>query len=176
MHKAGGIRAAHARAGFTLPELVIALVLISIAASFSIPLFFDRPEVTLDNAVRLLAKDLREAQNRAAYEGWEVHVVFPDDGSGYEVLNAYDEHLSAPLGDGPFVRRYPRDAVFRGVTVDAVRLGGDRTLSFDSHGFAEGSGLVQLRYKDEVRTLKFAARTGLIEIQGTAEPYIDDGR
>jgi prepilin-type N-terminal cleavage/methylation domain-containing protein len=176
MRLGGSKAAASFGAGFTLPELVVALVLISVAASLAIPNFFGRADVTLDSAVRLLAKDIREAQNRAAFESRDVRIVFPSDGSGYQVIDPSGEPLVAPIGSGPFVRTYARDAVFRGVSVDAVRLGGDRTITFDNRGFAVGAGLVQLRYGDEVRSLHMSDRTGLIEIQGTAEPYFDDGR
>ena len=62
--------------GFTILELMIWLVLVSIVASFAIPAFFDRAEVTLDNACTLLLEDLRGTQNRAAYNRAVYLVAF----------------------------------------------------------------------------------------------------
>lgn len=165
-----------ARAGFTIVELSIALLAIAVMASLAIPAWFDRGEVTLDNASRLLAQDLREAQNRAAFHRQPYAVEFFEDGGGYRVVDAEGRPVPAPIGDGPFERRYSRDATFRGVVLPRVEFGDDRTLRFDHRGFAEEGGAALLRFQDDARVVRVSPYSGLIEIQGLADPWLDDGR
>lgn len=164
------------RAGFSLIELLIALVVLSIVASFAIPAWFSRSEVTLDNAALLLASDLRDVQNRAAYQGRRLRVEFFEKGNGYRAIDENGELMSALLGPGPFVRDYQHDAVFEDVTVLRTALGGDRIQAFDDRGRAEEAGSITLGHRGEVRVLHIAKQSGLIEITGLQDDWVDSGR
>ena len=61
--------------GFTILELLILMVVLGIAASFGIPSYFARPDVTLKSAAELLASDLREVGGRR--HRLEVRAVGP---------------------------------------------------------------------------------------------------
>jgi len=161
------------RSGFTILELLIALAVIVVVATVAIPAWFGRVDVTLNNAIKLLAQDLRDAQDRAAYGRREVVVDFSENGDGYVVQDLEGKPLPAPIGGGPFVRVYSRDAVFRGVTVDSVELGSDGVVRFDDRGFAMNEGSITLAYKSGTRRLRIHSYTGLIEIEGLDEPWID---
>ena len=165
-----------ARAGFTIVELTIVLLAIALVASLAIPAWFERGEVTLDNATRLLAQDLREAQNRAAFHRQAYRVEFSPDGDGYRVVDETGRTITAPIGNGPFERRYARDATFRGVVIERVEFGEDRILEFDQRGFAEEGGAALLRFQNDARVVRVSPYSGLIEIQGMADPWLDDGR
>ena len=69
------------RRGFTIPELMIAVVAIAVVAGIAIPMHFGRSEVTLENAAILLARDLRAAQNNAAYMGRTMTISFDEEGA-----------------------------------------------------------------------------------------------
>ena len=84
------------RSGFTILELLIALAVIVVVATIAIPAWFGRVDVTLNNAIKLLAQDLRDAQDRAAYGRREVVVDFSDDGDGYVVQDLEGKPLPAP--------------------------------------------------------------------------------
>lgn len=159
------------RAGFTLLELLMALVVISVVASFAIPAWFERGVVTLDNAARLMAQDLRDAQNRAAFQGREIRVVF--DEGGYRVIDTAGDPLIAPIGSGPFQRSYPDDATFEGVVIERIEFGSDRTLHYDSSGTVAAGGSVLLRFREDARVVSVQSGVGLIEIQGLAKPWED---
>src|SRR5690606_25726658 len=73
----------HPRRGFTVLELAVALALITLVAVLAIPAFYGRPEVTLDRAALLLARDLRIAQNEAVRWSGDVHFDFLAEGQGY---------------------------------------------------------------------------------------------
>ena len=52
--------------GFTLLELLIALIAISVIAAVAIPAYFSRSDVTLENAAVLLARRARRRATEAA--------------------------------------------------------------------------------------------------------------
>ena len=142
------------RGGFGLLHLLLLLGLLAVAAGVAIPAWFDGSGRTLANATRLLADDLRDAQNRAAFNGRDTHVEFREDGDGYRVVNRNGEPEPAPIGKGPFQRIYSFDGIFRGIQVESVDLGGDRTLVYDRSGFASEAGTITLSFRGDTLTLR----------------------
>src|SRR5262245_48820577 len=161
------------KAGFTLLELLVVLVLISVAAAVAIPAYFSRSDVTLENAAILFAKDLRAAQNRSAYVGEETVVELLTNGDGYRVLDVMVHPVDNPRNELPFERRYSVDAVFRGVTIAAAKTPGDRRLIFSSRGEPDGPIEVVLRFRDDERTICMEPPYGEIRILGSTSGWID---
>ena len=159
--------------GFTLLSLLLVLMALAVVASLAIPAWFDGSGRTLENAARLLAQDLREAQNRAAFDGREMRVEFREDGDGYRILDGQDRPEPAPLGKGPFARKYSFDGIFRGVKVAQTELGDDRILDYDSCGFATEGGRIVLTFRDQTLTLVIEKGSGLLSIEGL--DWIDPG-
>ncbi len=150
--------------GFTILELLILMVVLGVAASVGIPSYFGRPDVTLKNAAALLANDLREVGGRAAVYREELWVRFDDDGGGYRVTDRSGQLLVSPYGADAYIRRYDSDAVFRGVTVDALEPETPRSVSFDASGLASHSIAVTIGYRGETRVVTLAARSGLVTV------------
>lgn len=163
------------RAGFTIPELLLAVVAIAIVAGIAIPMHFGRADVTLENACILLAEDLRAAQNTAAYRGQAMSVVFDEDGGGYRVVDEHGSVVQHPRTDLPFIRRYDRDGVFEGVHVRLVDLGDDRTLVYDSRGFALEAGRLSLAFDGALRDVLVARDTGDVDLVGSTSGWSDGG-
>jgi prepilin-type N-terminal cleavage/methylation domain-containing protein len=162
------------KGGFTLLELLVSLVVISVIAALAIPAYFGRSDVTLENAAVLLAKDLRAAQNRSAYLGEITRLEFLDGGDGYRVLDVFGKPIDNPRNELPFERRYSVDAVFRGVTVAAVDHAGAAIL-FDEHGEPDGPASITLRFEDDERTIRLTSPSGAIEILGSTSGWVDLG-
>jgi prepilin-type N-terminal cleavage/methylation domain-containing protein len=163
------------KGGFTLLELLVVLVLLSTVAAVAIPAYFSRSDVTLENAAILLAKDLRAAQNRAAFRGEETVLEVFEDGDGYRVLDALGHAVTNPRNDLPFERVYSVDAVFRGVTVSAANLPADRCLRFSARGEPSGPIEVVLRFGEDQRTITMSPPFGEIRILGSTSGWVDLG-
>jgi prepilin-type N-terminal cleavage/methylation domain-containing protein len=159
--------------GFTLVELLIALIVIGLVASIAIPAFFERSEVTLDSACRLLAEDLRAAQNRAAYLQTEVRIQFPADGDGYMAVDEEGNTLEAPGGGGEFLRKYSRDAVFEGVRISHVECGPMRRIVYDENGRAPEGGKVVVSYRQDSRWVIVHKGDGLVEVPDLVQPWME---
>ena len=145
--------------GFTILELLLALLAVTFVATFSIWAYFSRAEVTLVHAAGLLVDDLRLAQARAGCLHVPVEVVFHEDASGY--------HIVAPDSEGVPTEHHPRsyssDAVFEGVHIASKHLPDPGRLVFDGRGRLARDATITLGYRGETRTV-LARADGMIVI------------
>ncbi len=144
---------------------MLMLAIVTVAATLAITSWFQRPCVTLDGAARLLAQDLEDVQDRAAYQRRALRLSFFPDGDGYEVLDAAGRPITAPIGGGEFRRRYSENAVFRGVRVEQTQVGPQGAIHFGPYGLALEGGRVVLSFGDEYRVLRIAPTSGLVTIE-----------
>ncbi|HIK60742.1 MAG TPA: hypothetical protein EYF98_08625 [Planctomycetes bacterium] len=141
------------RSTISLLHLMLVLSTISILSCAAILRWFGRADITLDSAVSLLAEDLRHVQARALLENAELQVVFFEDGGGYEVLNAKGQPIPGPIGTPSYLRRYDADAVFAGVMIGALDLGGARRIRYTPSGATPSQGTITVAFGDDVRSL-----------------------
>jgi len=163
------------KAGFTLLHLTLLLVLLSTGAAVAIPYFFGRDIVTLENGAVLLARDLRTAQNRAAFSREPLFLRFFEDGDGYEVVTKTGNPITDPRTGRPFVRHYSIDGVFEGLVIESVDAGEDRTIVLSALGETSDRLTVKLAFEEHHRTIRAARSTGLVVIEGTTSGFLDDG-
>ena len=153
---------------FTLVELAIVLMLITTIASISMWAYFSRPEVTLDNAIHLLARDMRIAESRAILLRHQVYLVFNPEGNGYRVVDEADSR-----GDGQSFeridRRFDRDAIFEGVKVLPFGLAERGRILFPCDGREPSPGKLLLAYGNQTRCLEIESGSGRILV-GDPDP------
>lgn len=138
-----------ARRGFTILELCLSLLVITLTATFSIWAYFSRSEVTLAKAAHLLVEDLRMAQMRAVCNRAPVEVVFDRAGGSYHVRGVDDPSL--PTIDRP--RCYALDATFEGVRISDDNLGRPAVITFDTRGLVAHTARITLSYRNDSRTV-----------------------
>lgn len=148
------------RLGFTILELCLVLMVVSVAATVSIWAHFSRPEVTLAKAAALLVEDLRLAQSRAAFLQAQVEIVFHYDGGGYHIAEVVDSGLPDPF----LPRRYPSDAIFEGVRIGAKQLGAGRRITFDKNGRPSADASITLHYRGQARTVRLDAAEAVARV------------
>ncbi len=149
------------RAAFTIVELLIALVIITLVAVVAITVFFKQPAVTLESAMELLVEDMLTAKNRALVSRRKVTVTFYAEGNGYEARYPSGEFLPSPSGRGDFIRDYTFDGVFEGVSFSDVQFGKDRALTFDNSGLTLEDGQVTLSFEGTTRSMEMTRAGGV---------------
>lgn len=159
--------------GFTITELLIVLLLLSVCSATCVRWYFSAADVTLENAAILLARDLRAAQHRSIFLGEPSRFLFLPDGAGYAVTDARGELAHNPQTDEPFVRSYPDDGVFVGVRVLAVEAGADRTLDIDRRGVPLEDLSVTLGFEGDERTVVLDHQRGEITVVGSSSGWED---
>lgn len=167
-------RPARSRRGFTLLELMVALVLLSGWAAWVISTHFRAPEVTLENAAVLLAQDIRTAQNRSAYLGEPASLLF--DEVGYRLVDARGRVVRHPRTQLPFVRDWSMDAVFEGVELGLADFQGEPKVEFDRVGAISSGGRVSILYRDDERTLLVDPGSGRLQIPDSSSEWSDPTR
>ncbi|MDG5466890.1 prepilin-type N-terminal cleavage/methylation domain-containing protein [Deltaproteobacteria bacterium IMCC39524] len=85
-------------AGFTLVELVVVMVLISLFMVFSIPLFSNIGTSSLGTSARRLSGTIKYLFNESAISGLEYRLVYDLDQGLYraQILEANGEQVDAP--------------------------------------------------------------------------------
>ena len=161
------------RGGFTLLELLLVLLVMSLGAAFTVRHYFSQADVTLENAAILLARDLRAAQHRSLLYGEPSLVLFLPDGAGYVVTDKQGNVAHNPMTDERFVRSYPDDGVFDGVRVLAATSGDDRTLEIDKRGMPVEGLEVTLGFEGGERTLILDGKSGALTLVGSSSGWID---
>jgi len=160
------------RAGVSLLAVLIALVTIAAAAAIAIPAFFERRGVTLENACRTLARDLRAAQHRAAYLGVDVRFELEQD--GYRALDPQGRVVARSGGKDLLERRFSRDGVFEGVTLESIHFGDDQAVLIDRRGTSTESGSVRVAFRGESRRLRLERSSASIYLADPGEPGDSD--
>ena len=124
---------------FTLVELLIVVVLISIAATMAMPLMAGTDATRLQAAARLLAADLGFAQVESITHAADpCVVVFDQANDSYAVArsSAPSTAITDPSTNQPYVTQFGsgRAAELSGVSIQGYSLGGDNQLEFGAYG------------------------------------------
>lgn len=162
------------RSGFTLFELLIVISVLSIWSAFTIAQHFEEPDITLESAAVLVAKDLRTAQDRSAYLGEPARFELNPD--GYRLVDRRGRVVRHPRSQEPFHREWTMDAVFDGIQVEGLEPGESRAIEIDRSGGVRSSEVITLSFRGEERSIKLYSATSRIVILGSTSDWIDQGR
>jgi Tfp pilus assembly protein FimT len=150
--------AAPMRRAFTILELCLTLLVLTLVATFSITAYFSRPEVTLTHATEILVGDLRLAQSRAI----ELHTTFE-----FALENGGDGYHYNLIGVAPTdvaTRHYPADAIFEGVFISRVVPGDLKRILFDENGEPSSDATIVLSFRGEARGVRIDRASGAISV------------
>ncbi len=145
--------------GVSLLAMLLSLCVVAVVAVVAIPSFFARHEVTLDNACKLLLKDVRSTQNRSAF--LKTTGVLRVHGDGWEAVTEDGAPLSKHGATDKIERVLSVDGVFEGVTIENIDFGGDGELAFSPQGLALEGGRLEIAFRGERRLVTIEKGTGL---------------
>lgn len=140
--------------GFSLIELIVVTLVISILASVAIPrLSAALTSRRLQAATRRIAADFAYARNAAKDTGKSVQVEYSAGTGVYSMPT-----IPSPNGDASYVvdllqTPYP-------VTIASVDFGGDSTIIFDLYGHADSGGTLSISGAGQTTNLSFSQLSG----------------
>ena len=170
--------------GFSMPELLITLILLSVLGSMAVTSYRSLlPALRVDRAAKELAFELKLARMKAVAMGCDVVVTFDPGGNGYGVyedgggggqddekvrwIRFDDEHPGVAFGTASGVRRTVYD---RFVGPDGVHFVHHR-VTFRSDGTADRCGSAYLIPKvdipgrpDRMRAISVILSTGVVRL------------
>ncbi len=163
------------RVGFTVVELIMIIVIISILAAMAIPKFTDAyADIKLNGCARRIINDIRHLQQLAISTRYLHWVVFD------KTNNLYRLYGEDPVNQGKANRilitvgdaTVELDDIADGVTISSVNLGGlnKNEIEFDELGIPSdingnelnAPGSITITYQGEDRTVEVAERTGRV--------------
>jgi prepilin-type N-terminal cleavage/methylation domain-containing protein len=153
-------------AGFTLIEVVVVMVLISLFMVFSVPLFGDLGTSSLDTSARRLGGTIKYLFNEAAITGLEHRLIYDlDEGT-------YRAQVLSPEGELTDAGAQGRQAALKsGVRFRDLRVPGRGKFSMGQvttrihpSGWIEETIIHLAEGEDEELTLRVVPLTGMLEV------------
>lgn len=155
--------ARHCRAGFTLVEMVLVVLVIGLIAAVTSPRYSDAiSRYRLETAAARVAADLRHARWHARTKGTTQQVVFTPASHTYSLTGMNDiNHPTQPFTVDLTTTSSP-------VTIVSVSFGAGgtgNTLIFDMYGRPDYGGNVVITTGGQQRTIVVEEYTGNVSVQ-----------
>jgi type II secretion system protein H len=157
-------RSSLTRAGFTLIEVLVVVVIMGIAAAIIVPRLTGMGDLQAMSAARALVANMQYAQNEAIVTQSPTTVAFDIATESYELRDTNDVPLRHPVTKGAFQVRYPTSRGLEKVEVISANFGGASTVTFDSLGSPDRGGQVVVSADGHDYTVTVAPVTGKIDV------------
>jgi len=152
--------------GFTIVELVIIVVVISIAALVAIPMMSSAASLQIRSAANMISADLEYARSMAITRGQNYSVIFDKDADSYKIVDPLGATIQHPVKKGfPYVIDFQNESRLSRVDITIAEFNGDQTVVFDCLGSPDSGGTVILQADGETKTVTVEPVTGFISIQ-----------
>ncbi len=156
------------RGGFTLAEIIVVLLILSIAALVIVPAAIDAAAFQAVSAARTVASDIEYAQNAAITYQKPVSVIFNTGDNLYRVIDANTSQvLVHPINKSDYEVMLGQNGSFEQVSISSVDFGGSDTAELTFNEFGEpvdGSGWVKLQAGAHLYKIEVAAATGVVSV------------
>ena len=158
--------------GFTFIELMIVVVIITIAALTAIPMMSSAASVQIRSAVNMLAADLEYAKSMAISRGQNFSVVFDESAESYRIEDQSGTVIQHPVKKGfPYEINFASDGRLNKVDIVDADFDSTSEVKFDylgspynGGGTPLNSGVINLQAGGTTATVRVEAVTGFISI------------
>lgn len=156
---------------FTLVEILIVAVILSIVALMAIPLVSSASSVQIRSAVNLIAADLEFAKNTAIGKGKTYSVVFDAEAESYAIEDEKGNTIEHPVKKGFYYVVNLGDEGLNRIDIFSVDFDGNGIIRFDYMGTPcnadskpLSSGTIILKAGGATMTISVDPATGFISI------------
>lgn len=155
----------HKKCGFTLIEIIIVVVILSIAAMAAIPMMSSASSVQIRSAANLIAADIEYAKSMAISRGQKYSVVFNKSANSYQIEDQDGNVIQHPVKKGfSYVMNFSNDKRLGKVDISNVDFNGDSTVEFDCLGSPNNGGTITIESEGTIATIKVEPVTGYVSI------------
>lgn len=152
--------------GFTIIELMIVVVILSIAALTAIPMMSSASSMQIRSATNLIMADLEYAKSMAITRGQNYSVVFNVGTDSYQIEDQSGNVIPHPVKTGfNYVMSFPNDSRLSRVDITGVNFNGTPTVEFDCLGSPDNGGTISLQASNMTATVMVEPVTGYITSQ-----------
>ena len=152
------------RRGFTLAEILVVLIVLSIAATVVVPRISGMGDLQVASAARAALANMQYAQNEAIVCQRSVTVAFDVTNSIYELRYGDGTVLPHPVNKDPFSIRLATTPGVQKVTILAADFGGTRQVTFDALGSPDNDGSVTFIADGHRQRITVAPVTGRMSV------------
>ena len=159
--------------GFTLIELIIVVVILSIAALTAIPMMSSAASMQIRSATNMIAADLEYAKSMAISRAQNFSVVFNAGAESYQIEDQYGNVLPHPVKKGfDYVIDFQNDSRLDKVDIVSVNFDATSKVTFDYLGSPYNgndnplnNGVISLQAGGTTITVNVEPVTGYVSIQ-----------
>ena len=159
--------ALHKTSGFTLIEIIIVVVILSIAAMAAIPLMSSASDIQIRSASNLIAADLEYAKSMAISRGQNYSVVFDTAANSYQIEDQSGTVIQHPVKKGfDYVMNFSNDSRLGKVDIASTNLSSNE-VTFDCLGSPVGlsnAGTITISASGITATITVEPVTGYVSI------------
>ena len=145
--------------GFTLVEILVVVVILSIAALAAIPMMTSAGGLQVDSAANMIAADLEYAKSMAIGYQQNYSVVFDTANESYEIQNSASSVISHPVNIGfDYVVDFQNEKYLSEVDI----VSATSPVTFDAMGSPSSAAAIVISAGGTTRTINVEAFTGFI--------------
>ena len=154
------------RSGFTLVEVVIVVVILSIVALTAVPMMSSAASIQIRSAVNMIAADIEYARSMAISKGQNYSVVFNKDTDSYQIEDQSNTVIQHPVKTGfPYVVNFRTESRLSRVDITSANFDGNQTVTFDCLGSPINGATINLQAGGVTSTVRVEPVTGFVSIQ-----------
>jgi len=152
--------------GFTVIEILILAVLLTIVALTAVPMLSSAGTMQLRAAANIIAADLEYAKSMAISRGQNYSVVFDQSSESYQIEDQNNNVVPHPVKKGfNYIVDFQSDSRLNRVDITGASFGATADVTFDSLGSPDSGGNVTLQASGTTVTITVEPITGYISIQ-----------
>jgi prepilin-type N-terminal cleavage/methylation domain-containing protein len=150
--------------GFTLIELMVVIVILSIAAFIAIPMMSSAGEIQVSSAADMIAADLEYAKSMAVSRQKSYKVIFDTANESYRIEDA-NGIISHPVNVGKIYEvNFKTDERVSQVDLASVNFASESRVEFNYLGAPVNGGYVTVVAGGKTVTVSVEAGTGYISV------------